>query len=92
MVERHPLGSQAFIPLSAQPFLVVVASDLDDRPQQPLAFLTTPGQGVNYRRGIWHGVLTPLGQDADFVIVDRAGEGNNLEEYYFEEPYIIGTN
>lgn len=92
MVERHPLGSQAFIPLSTRPFLVVVAADENDRPQQPLAFLSAPGQGVNYRRGTWHGVLTPLGQEADFVIVDRVGEGNNLEEHYFDEPFIVGPD
>ncbi|MGI9422263.1 MAG: ureidoglycolate lyase [Hyphomicrobiaceae bacterium] len=92
MVERHPLGSQAFIPLSAEPFLVVVAADEDGRPQQPLAFLTAPGQGVNYHRGVWHGVLTPLGQDADFVIVDRVGDGDNLEEFYFDRPYVVGPD
>ena len=59
MVERHPDGSQAFLPMSMDPFLVVVAPDEGDAPGDPLAFLTAPGQGVNYHRGTWHGVLTP---------------------------------
>ncbi|MBN9251420.1 MAG: ureidoglycolate lyase, partial [Mesorhizobium sp.] len=49
MVERHPLGSQAFIPMSPKPFVVVVCPDGPDGPGTPLAFLTSPGQGVNYR-------------------------------------------
>ncbi|WP_173932807.1 ureidoglycolate lyase [Chelativorans sp. Marseille-P2723] len=89
MVERHPLGSQAFIPLSPQPFLVVVCPDEGGRPGRPLAFLTKPGQGVNYARNTWHGVLTPVDQEQDFLIVDRGGEGINLEEFFFEEPFRI---
>lgn len=89
MVERHPLGSQAFVPMTEDPFLVVVAPDEDGAPGLPRAFLTEPGQGVNYLRDTWHGVLTPLGRAANFLIVDRAGEGNNLEEFFFPEPYLI---
>ena len=89
MVERHPLGSQAFIPLSARPFLVVVAPDQSGTPGQPLAFLTRPGQGVNYLRNTWHGVLMPLQYAADFVIVDRVGDGENLQEHHFDNPYLI---
>ncbi|RFB80909.1 ureidoglycolate lyase [Methylovirgula sp. 4M-Z18] len=89
MVERHPLGSQAFFPLSAQPFLVVVAPDAGGRPGEPQVFLTQPWQGVNYPRNLWHGVLTPLSAPQDFLVVDRAGEGNNLEEFFFPEPYLI---
>ena len=62
LVERHPFGSQAFVPMTADPFLVVVAPDEGGRPGGPRAFLTAPGQGVNYLRGTWHGVLTPLGR------------------------------
>lgn len=89
MVERHPLGSQAFMPLSPRPFLVVVAQDDGGRPAEPHAFVTRPGQGVNYPRRRWHGVLTPIGEPQDFLVVDRAGDGNNLEEFYFEQPYEI---
>lgn len=88
MVERHPRGSQAFMPLSPRPFLVVVAPDDGGRPGQPVAFLTAPGQGVNYPPGLWHGVLTPVGEAQDFLVVDRAGS-DNLEEFVFAEPYRI---
>jgi ureidoglycolate lyase len=89
MVERHPLGSQAFLPMQPDPFLVVVAPDAGGVPGRPLAFLTDGRQGVNYRRGTWHGVLTPLGREARFVVVDRVGEGDNLEEHWFAEPWRI---
>ena len=89
MVERHPLGSQAFYPLSPHPFLVVVATDESGTPGTPRAFVTAPGQGVNIAMNTWHGVLTPLEADADFLCVDRGGEGNNLEEHFFAEPWSI---
>jgi ureidoglycolate lyase len=89
MVERHPFGSQAFIPLSPRPFVVVVCPDGPDGPGTPQAFLTQPGQGINYPRGRWHGVLTPIGQPQDFIIVDRGGDGSNVEEFYFSHPYEI---
>ncbi|MBO6784032.1 MAG: ureidoglycolate lyase [Alphaproteobacteria bacterium] len=89
MMERHPQGSQAFLPMTADPFLIIVAPDACGAPGTPKAFLTRPGQGVNYRRGTWHGVLTPLHEPGLFAVVDRIGDGPNLEEHWFEEPYII---
>jgi ureidoglycolate lyase len=89
LVERHPLGSQLFMPLEGRPFLVVVAPDEAGVPGRPLAFVTRPGQGVNYRRNIWHGVLTPLGEPQDFLIVDRVGPGTNLEEHFYEKAWTI---
>jgi ureidoglycolate lyase len=89
MVERHPFGSQAFIPLSPRPFIVVVSADGPDGPRTPRAFLTAPGQGVNYPRNLWHGVLTPVGEAQDFVVVDRGGDGSNVEEFHFSHPYEI---
>ena len=89
MVERHPEGSQAFLPMAFLPFLVVVAGDAGDAPEQPVAFVTKPGQGVNYRRGTWHGVLTPLHAPGLFAVVDRIGEGRNLEEHWFDEPWTV---
>ncbi|HVY50486.1 MAG TPA: ureidoglycolate lyase [Devosia sp.] len=89
MVERHPLGSQAFYPLSGNPFLVVVAPDQGGAPGTPRAFVTSPGQGVNIAMNTWHGVLTPLGPAADFLCIDRGGEGNNLEEHHFAEPWQV---
>lgn len=89
LMERHPLGSQAFMPLSPRPFLVVVAHDDSGKPGVPHAFVTAPGQGVNYPKNLWHAVLTPIGEPQDFLVVDRAGDGVNLEEHHFETPYEI---
>ncbi|MGE6782828.1 ureidoglycolate lyase [Ensifer adhaerens] len=89
MVERHPLGSQAFIPLSDNPFLIVVSKETEEGPSEPIAFRTTPGQGVNIARNVWHGILTPLDDVSDFAVVDRGGEGVNLEEHFFKEPFLI---
>lgn len=90
MMERHPLGSQSFSPLLGTPFLVVVSADEDGRPGRPKVFLARGDQGVNYRRNVWHHPLMSLGTPSDFLVVDRDGPGNNLEEFYFDQPYIIG--
>lgn len=89
MMERHPLGSQAFIPMSMKPFLVVVAEDDNGRPGQPIAFETKRGQGINFHRNVWHGVLTPLYAPGLFAVIDRIGESNNLQEFWFEQPYRV---
>ncbi len=88
LLERHPLGSQAFVPLHSDPWLSVVAPDEGGRPGAPLAFLVPAGMGVNLRAGVWHGVLTPLDRAADFLVVDREGEGVNLEEVQIEPVTI----
>ena len=90
MMERHPQGSQAFIPMTQAPFLVIVAPDAGGRPGTPRAFLTEPGQGVNYHRGTWHGVLTPLSAPGLFAVVDRIGAGDNLQEHWFDTPFTVG--
>lgn len=78
MLERHPLGSQAFVPLHpGLRYIVVVADDPGGKPQ---AFLASGGQGVNYRRGTWHHPLIALDAGGDFLVVDRAGEGANCDE------------
>ncbi len=89
MVERHPLGSQAFIPMHMSPFLIVVAQNIDKRPANPVAFLSRAGQGINFHKNVWHGVLTPLAEPGLFAVVDRIGAGDNLEEYWFDTPYLI---
>lgn len=89
LVERHPEGSQTFIPMTEHPFLVIVAPDEDGQPGQPRAFVTRPGQAINFHRGTWHGVLTPLHAPGLFAVVDRIGEGANLEEHWFETPYEV---
>ena len=89
MVERHPEGSQCFSPMSQHPFLVIVAEDRGGAPVEPRAFVTRPGQAVNYHRGTWHGVLTPLHAPGLFAVVDRIGPGANLEEHWFETPWRV---
>ena len=89
MVERHPLGSQAFYPLQGKPWLVIVAADGEEGPAQPVAFLASGDQGVNYAPNQWHGVLTPIGDPQDFIVIDRGGDGSNLEEFTYAEPYLI---
>lgn len=89
LVERHPDGSQAFLPMTEHPFLVIVAPDGGGRPGQPHAFLTQPGQGINLLRGTWHGVLTPLSAPGLFAVVDRIGDGPNLEEYRYAAPWRV---
>ena len=86
MLERHPLSSQAFVPLGRRPFLVVVAPP-GDRPQpgQVRAFLAENGQGVNYRRGVWHHPLVALDEITDFLVIDRGGKGENCDEVNFPE-------
>jgi len=89
MMERHPDGSQAFLPMSHDPFVVIVAPDAGGKPGQPRVFLTQAGQGVNYHRGTWHGVLTPLHAPGLFAVVDRIGDGPNLQEHWFDAPFSI---
>jgi len=91
MMERHPFGSQSFCPLSGHPFLVIVSEDEGGRPGRPLVFLAQGGQGVNYRRNVWHHPLMALDLPSDFLVVDRDGPGNNLEEFFFDTPFTIGA-
>lgn len=86
LIERHPEGSQAFIPMTEHPFLVIVAPD----PQAtPRAFLTNGHQGINLHRGTWHGVLTPLHAPGLFAVVDRIGPTPNIEEHHYTAPWTV---
>ncbi|MDM9645065.1 ureidoglycolate lyase [Rhizobium sp. S163] len=89
MMERHPFGSQSFSPISGRPFLVVVSGDEGGKPGRPQVFLARGDQGVNYGRNVWHHPLMSLGAVSDFLVVDRDGPGNNLEEYFFDTPFVI---
>lgn len=89
LVERHPEGSQAFLPMTEHPFLVIVAPDENGIPGQPLAFLTNGAQGINLHRGTWHGVLTPLAAPGLFAVVDRIGDTANLEEFTYPQPFVV---
>ena len=86
LIERHPEGSQAFLPMTQHPFLVIVT---DHPGAVPLAFITNGAQGINLARGTWHGVLTPLHAPGLFAVVDRIGPTPNLEEHRFDSPYEV---
>ena len=86
LIERHPDGSQAFLPMTQHPFLVIVA----DGPEfTPRAFLTNGAQGINLHRGTWHGVLTPLTDPGLFAVVDRIGTTTNLEEHRYDHHWTV---
>ena len=86
LIERHPDGSQAFLPMSEHPFLVIVSDGPDATPR---AFVTDGTQGINLHRGTWHGVLTPLHAPGRFAVVDRIGTTPNLEEFRMETPWTV---
>ena len=90
LVERHPLGSQAFYPLSPSPLVIVVAPPVEDvAPAALRAFISNGHQGVNYHRGTWHMPLICLQQDQQFIIVDRAGPGQNCDEHRFAAAITV---
>ncbi|MFV9654777.1 ureidoglycolate lyase [Pseudomonas sp. NY15366] len=86
MLERHPLGSQAFYPVDGGRMLVVVAppGELDE--SKIRAFISAPDQGVNYARGTWHHPLLCLQHPGRFLVVDRGGEGHNCDEQVLKQP------
>ena len=89
ILERHPLGSQAFIPLSRRPYLVIVAAPgpFDERTMR--LFLAEKGEGVNYAKGVWHHALFVLDEESDFIVIDRGGPGNNCEEISLPEAILL---
>ena len=92
MLERHPLGSQSFIPCNGVPFMVVVAPSLPDgRPDERglRAFRAHANQGVNYLRACWHHPLISLEREGDFIVVDRIGSGHNCDEVLLSQTYRI---
>ncbi len=90
-LERHPLGSQAFMPLHQERFIVVVAPPGESiNPDDVRAFVTDGRQGVNYRAGTWHAIQSVLEHEGEFLVVDRGGQGNNCEEYSLEITVTLG--
>lgn len=89
MMERHPLGSQAFFPLSGRPWVAVVALDDGGKPGLPQAFLVPGDIGVQYERNVWHHPLIAVGAVCDFLVIDREGPGNNLEEVDYPASYLL---
>lgn len=90
VIERHPRGSQAFVPMSPIRMIVVVTSPGDDPdPSSLRAFMSDGTQGVNYRAGVWHMPLISERQDHCYLIVDRAGPGDNCDEYALDAHDIV---
>jgi ureidoglycolate lyase len=92
LVERHPKGSQAFIPLSNWPYLVMVAPKGETvSPEDLRVFLAEGHQGVNYHAGTWHHPVLALEEVSDFLVLDRGGPGSNCDEIHFDDPDLILT-
>ena len=90
LVERHPLGSQAFIPMSETPMFVVVAEPGESvAPNQLRAFVSNGRQGINYRPGVWHMPLIALEVGLRFLVIDRGGAGENCDKCYFDDVEIM---
>ena len=90
MMERHPLGSQAFVPLSGKPYLVVVAPAGDPPGVDALrVFMARGDQGVNYAPGVWHHPLLALDSVCDFLVLDRSGSAPNCDEVQLELHGLI---
>ena len=82
LVERHRLGSQAFIPLShARMVIVVGPANKPVQTDQLEAFVSNGKQGINYRPGVWHMPLIAFDEDQRFLVVDRGGAGEDCEEF-----------
>ncbi|MDH0562532.1 ureidoglycolate lyase [Acinetobacter courvalinii] len=93
MLERHPYGSQSFIPLQKQKFIVVVALPFDQTipdEQQIQAFISNGQQGITYHQGVWHHPLITLEANSDFLVVDRIGGGSNCDIYPLVELCYVG--
>lgn len=98
MLERHPLGSQAFMPLTRFPFIVVVAPAAEDvEVDEIIAFVTNGRQGINYHQGVWHMPMVSMQREQEFLIIDRAIEGeegeesDNCDEHYLSDPILIDS-
>lgn len=88
MMERHPLGSQLFYPLQTQDWLVVVCAD-PHVPQSYRAFRASGRQGVNYAANVWHHPLLVFSENERFLVIDRAGPAQNLEEVWLEPAHVL---
>lgn len=91
-LERHPLGSQAFIPINDKPYLIVVAPSDNNKDKPDIskikAFVVDSNTGINYHANTWHHPLLPLYENSLFTVIDRGGDGNNLEVFPLENLYI----
>jgi len=90
MVERHPLGSQAFVPLGPSRMIVVVAPPEESVEVSDLcAFVTNGRQGINYHLGTWHMPLIAFESGQEFLIIDRAADQPNCDTHSLDEPVML---
>ena len=90
MVERHPLGSQAFVPLTRCKMLVVVAPPEESVDAGALrAFVSNGRQGINYHRGTWHMPLIAFEAGQEYLIIDRGGIEPNCDMHNLDEPVFL---
>jgi len=92
MMERHPLSSQAFIPMGQQPYLVVVAPKGELDITKIEVFLASSNQGINYHKGTWHHYCLALHQVSDFIVVDRGGAGDNCDVINLDGSLVIAQS
>ena len=90
-MECHPLGSQAFIPMSDSPYLVAVAPAGDFKQQSVELFIAQPHQGVNYYQGVWHHYILSLRGASRFLVIDRQGPGTNCEVINLDPPLTFSV-
>jgi len=89
MMERHPHGSQAFIPMGSNSYLIVVAPAGDFEVNNIEVFIANSNQGVNYHKGTWHHFCLALGSESDFLVIDRGGEGQNCDVLKLDGSLVI---
>ena len=92
VMERHPLGSQTFMPLTGNPWAIVVAPAGEFDPAELRGFFARADQGVNYHKGTWHHYCMGLNARNDFLVVDRGGEGHNCDEVTLPENLNLTIN
>lgn len=92
IMERHPHGSQAFIPMGENPYLVVVAPAGEFELSSIEVFIANSNQGVNYHKGTWHHFCLALGSESDFLVIDRAGEGDNCDVLELDGSLVIAPS
>lgn len=93
LLERHPLGSQAFIPLQQQQMIIVVAeTSPEDQPGELVGFVSNGQQSIQYHRGTWHMPLIAFQQGATFLIVDSNDTRPNCDEHLLSEPVYISAS
>ncbi len=92
MMERHPHGSQAFIPMGENPYLIVVAPAGEFELSNVEVFIASSNQGVNYHKGTWHHFCLALNSESDFLVVDRGGEGDNCDVLELDGSLIIAQS